>query len=129
MDSKQALQSRLQQWPIQLHLLNPDAPYFSDAELLIAADCVPFSYADFHERFLKGKILIIFCPKLDDSLEVYIEKLTQIFKNNNIKSITLTHMEVPCCFGLVRVVEQAVKQSGKNIIIKDYTISISGTIA
>jgi len=121
-------ESQLNQWPIQLHLLNPDAPYFNDADLLFAADCVPFSYANFHNKFLKGKILIIFCPKLDDSNEAYVEKITRILKNNNIKSITLVHMEVPCCFGLVNIVQQGVTQSGKNIIIKDYTISLQGGI-
>jgi len=121
-------ESQLNQWPIQLHLLNPDAPYFNDADLLFAADCVPFSYANFHNKFLKGKILIIFCPKLDNSNEVYVEKITRILKNKNIKSITLVHMEVPCCFGLVNIVQQGVAQSGKNIIIKDYTISLQGEI-
>ncbi|MFA5008064.1 MAG: 4Fe-4S dicluster domain-containing protein [Candidatus Omnitrophota bacterium] len=121
-------ESQLNQWPIQLHLLNPNAPYFKDSDLLFAADCVPFSYANFHEKFLKGKILIIFCPKLDNSSQIYLDKITQIIKNNNIKSITLAHMEVPCCFGIVSIVEQALKESGKNIIIKDYTISLQGHI-
>lgn len=122
------IESQLNQWPIQLHLLNPSAPYFKDSDLLFAADCVPFSYANFHEKFLKGKILIIFCPKLDNSAQIYLEKITQIIKNNTIKSITLVHMEVPCCFGVISVVEQALKESGKNIIIKDYTISLRGEI-
>ena len=122
------IESQLNQWPIQLHLLNPNASYFSDADLLFAADCVPFSYANFHEKFLKDKIVIIFCPKLDNSNETYIEKIARILKDNNIKSITLVHMEVPCCFGLVNIVEQALIKSGKNIIIKDYTISLQGEI-
>jgi len=121
-------QSQLGQWPIQLSLLSPNAPYFKDADLVIAADCVPFTYADFHNRFLKGKILIIFCPKLDTTLEQYVEKLTAMFKENNIKSITLVHMEVPCCGGLSRLTEEALRRSGKNIVIKDYTISIRGEI-
>lgn len=124
----QTLQSELQQWPIQLHLLNPNAPYFKGAELLIAADCVPFSYANFHQRLLKGKTLIIFCPKLDNARDIYLDKLTQILKNNSIHSITLAHMEVPCCFGLVNILEEAFKASGKNIMVKDYTISIQGDI-
>ncbi|MDP2924485.1 MAG: 4Fe-4S binding protein [Candidatus Omnitrophota bacterium] len=124
----QRLHSELRQWPIQLHLLNPSAPYFKEANLLIAADCVSFSYANFHQRLLKGKILIIFCPKLDNAKDVYVEKLTQIIKNNEIKSLTLVHMEVPCCFGLVSIAEEAVKALGKNIIIKNYTISIKGDI-
>lgn len=120
--------SQLQQWPIQLQLLNPIAPYFKDADLAIAADCVPFSYSNFHERFLKGKALIILCPKLDKTLDMYVEKLSEIFKQNNIKSITLLHMEVPCCFGLVSLVQEALKKSGKNIIIKEYTISLKGEL-
>ena len=122
------VESQLNQWPIQLHLLNPNAPYFHDADLLFAADCVSFSYANFHEKFLKGKILIIFCPKLDSSNEAYIEKIAQILKGNNIKSITMVHMEVPCCFGVVNIVQQALAESKKNIIIKEYTISLQGEI-
>lgn len=120
--------SQLQQWPIQLQLVSPLASYFKDADLAIVADCVPFSYPNFHQRFLKGKALVIFCPKLDKTLDIYLEKLVAIFKQNNIKSITLVHMEVPCCFGLVSLVQEALKQSGKNIIIKDYTISVGGEV-
>jgi NAD-dependent dihydropyrimidine dehydrogenase PreA subunit len=122
------LPSELRQWPVQLQLLSPNAPYFRDADLLVAADCVPFTYAGFHERFLKGKILIIFCPKLDGATDLYIDKLTEIFKNNTIKSVTVLHMEVPCCFGTTQVVEEALKRSGKKIAMKDYTISIKGKI-
>lgn len=120
--------SELRQWPVQLHLLNPYAPYFKNSEIVVAADCVPFAYADFHNRFLKGKILIIFCPKLDQSHEAYIERLAEIFKHNNVKSITVVHMEVPCCFGTLNLVEQAVQQSGRNILMKEYNISIDGKI-
>ncbi|MGD8629081.1 MAG: 4Fe-4S binding protein [bacterium] len=123
-----AARSELRQWPVQLQLLNANAPYFQDADLVIAADCVPFAYPGFHNRFLKGKALIILCPKLDRVLEQYLDKLTEIFKNNDIKSITVVHMEVPCCFGLGRLVEEALKRSGKNTIIKDYTVSIKGDI-
>jgi NAD-dependent dihydropyrimidine dehydrogenase PreA subunit len=123
-----APQSELRQWPVQLHLLNPHAPYFKGADLLVAADCVPFTYAGFHDRFLRGKALVIFCPKLDDSDDLYIEKLTEIVKHNDIKSITVLHMEVPCCFGTTRVIEEALKRSGKNVVVKDYTISIRGDI-
>jgi ferredoxin len=121
-------QSQLRQWPVQLQLLNARAPYFKDADLLIAADCVPFSYPDFHDRFLKGKILIIFCPKLDQVGDLYIEKLAEIFKNNDIKSITTLHMEVPCCFGTTSTVEEALKRSGKHIPVRDVTISIKGDV-
>ena len=120
--------SALAQWPVQLKLLNPRAPYFQNADLVVAADCVPFSYPNFHARFLKGKILVIFCPKLDHANEEYIEKLTEILKINTINSISIVHMEVPCCSGTTYIVEEALKKSGKNITVKDYTISIQGEI-
>ncbi len=120
--------SELRQWPIQLHLVNPSASYFNNAEMVIAADCVPFSYPDFHSRFLKGKILVICCPKLDHANDVYIEKLTAIFLNNQIKSVTVVHMEVPCCFGTMKIVEQAILNAKKPILMKEYNISIEGEI-
>ncbi|MBU1863159.1 MAG: 4Fe-4S binding protein [Candidatus Omnitrophica bacterium] len=120
--------SQLQQWPIQLRLLNPHAPYFKDAHLVIAADCVPFTFANFHERFLKGKILVVFCPKLDADLDSYRDKLAAIIKDNAIKSMSVVHMEVPCCTGTVRILEEALKKSGKNIMVKEYTISLRGEI-
>ena len=122
------IDSELRQWPIQMTLLNPSAPYFQDADLLIAADCTAFSFGNFHKKFLKDKTLIIFCPKLDTDLGMYVEKLTSIIKNNNIKSITITKMEVPCCSGVSRITEEAVKKSGKNLIIKEYTISLDGEL-
>lgn len=122
------LRSRLAQWPVQLMLINPHAPYFENSELLIAADCVPFSYANFHEKLLKDKKLLIFCPKLDTTIDVYIEKLTELLKNQNIKSLTIAHMEVPCCFGTVQIVKEALSRSGKEIPINDVTISVNGEI-
>lgn len=118
-------ESQLRQWPVQITLVPAFAPYLEDAHLLIAADCVPFAYADFHEDFLKGKILLVGCPKLDD-IEAYQEKFSQILKNNNIKSITYAHMEVPCCFGLVTVIKEAIAKSGKDIPFKEVIISIKG---
>ena len=120
--------AELRNWPVQLQLLNPNAPYFKNADLLIAADCAPFAYANFHQRFLKNKILIIFCPKLDKTIEQYVDKLAEIFKNQDIKSISIVHMEVPCCSGIEVIVKRALEKSKKNIIIKDYTISIKGEI-
>jgi ferredoxin len=120
--------SELTQWPIQLHLVNPNAPYFKDADIVVAADCVPFSFADFHGRFLKGKKLVVFCPKLDGSTDAYVEKLTDVIKNNNIKSVTAVHMEVPCCFGTLSIVRDAVKRSGKAPAVKEYNISLKGEI-
>jgi len=117
--------SELRQWPIQIMLVPSIAPYLKDAHLLIAADCVPFTYADFHDRLLKGKILLVGCPKLDD-VEFYKEKITQILKDNNIKSMTCAHIEVPCCFGLVSIVKSAISASGMDIPFKEVTVSIKG---
>ncbi len=117
--------SQLRQWPIQIMLVPPHAPYLKDADLLIAADCVPFAYAGFHSDLLKNKVLLIGCPKLDDA-EFYKNKITQIFKNNNIKSATCAHMEVPCCFGLVSIVKSAISESGKDIPFKEVNIGIKG---
>lgn len=117
--------SRLRQWPIQLHLVPVNAPFFREADLLIAASCVPFAYAGFHQIILAGKTLIIACPKLDRT-EPYLEKLTEIIKHNSIKSLTVAVMEVPCCQGLVRLARQAVKDSGKRMPITVEVISIRG---
>ena len=118
-------ESRLRQWPVQIKLVPAKAAYFENADLLIAADCVPFAYADFHLDLLKGKILLVGCPKLDDA-GLYQEKIAQILKNNSIKSVTYAHMEVPCCFGLTGIIKSAISASGKNIPFKEITISIKG---
>jgi len=120
--------SELRQWPVQLGLLNPSAPYFENADLLIAADCVPFAYAGFHAEFLKGRIVIIFCPKLDPDIEGYSEKLSEIFRLHTIKSITVVHMEVPCCSGVRYVVDQALEKAGKQIPVAEKTITIEGGV-
>ena len=99
-----AVPSALRQWPIQLHLVNPLAPYFQGADLLVAADCVAFSVGDFHARHLAGKSLVIACPKLDSHMEVYVEKLRQMVETAQVKSITVMIMEVPCCGGLFQMV-------------------------
>lgn len=126
MDFRQGV-SELRQWPVKITLVPPFAPYLEGADLLIAADCVPFAYAYFHRDLLKGKTLLIGCPKLDDS-ESYQGKINEILKNNNIKSITYAHMEVACCFGLVRVIKSAIALSSKVIPFKEITISINGEI-
>ncbi|HET6580436.1 MAG TPA: 4Fe-4S binding protein [Methanoregula sp.] len=120
--------SELRQWPVQLRLQNPSAPYFENADLLISADCVPFTYADFHKDFLRDRILVIFCPKLDRDIGEYTEKLADIFTRHAIRSITVLHMEVPCCSGVSYVVNQALERSGKKIPVTDRTISIQGTV-
>ncbi len=119
--------SQLTHWPVQLGLISPDAPFLKDADLLLTADCVPFAMGDFHSKLLKDRKVIIACPKLDD-VEPYIEKLTHIIKAGNIKSLTVVHMEVPCCFGLVRIVQQAIANSGRDFEFNDITISLDGQI-
>ncbi len=118
-------ESQLRQWPVQLMLVGVNASYLQDADLLIAADCVPFAYANFHEDLLKAKTLLVGCPKLDD-VGIYQEKLDQILKNNDIKSVTYAHMEVPCCFGLVGIIQSAIQASGKKVTFQEIVISISG---
>ncbi|HCE45394.1 MAG TPA: 4Fe-4S ferredoxin [Lentisphaeria bacterium] len=126
-DACAALNSELTQWPVQLHLVPPVAPYWENADLLICADCVPFAYANFHSELLKGRKLVIACPKLDDT-DPYLEKLTAIFKENNIKSITVARMEVPCCGGIVMIAQRALLESGKDIPFKTITVGIHGNI-
>jgi ferredoxin len=120
-------ESKLRQWPVQIMLVPPAAPYLNGSDLLIAADCVPFAYPGFHEDMLEGKILLVGCPKLDDS-EFYLKKFTDIFKQNEIKSVTVAHMEVPCCFGMMSIVKQAIGKSRKNVPVKEINISIRGKI-
>ena len=118
--------SRLSQWPCQIKLLPTEAPFYNGAKLLIAADCTAYAYANMHEDFMKGKITLIGCPKLDDI--DYSEKLTEIITNNDIKSVTIVRMEVPCCGGLQRAAETALKNSGKFIPWQVVTISRDGKI-
>jgi len=120
--------SRLGQWPVQLALVPVAGAIWQDADVLIAADCVGFALPDFHERLLAGKTLVIACPKLDD-VEQYVEKLTRIFAGNTIRSIAVAHMEVPCCGGIVRVVQAALAASGRmDLRMTDITIGIDGII-
>lgn len=120
-------QSMLGQWPVQLHLVSTTAPYFQDADLLIAADCAPFAYADFHKDFLAGKAVVIGCPKLDDN-QFYTQKLTELFRNSSIKSITVMKMEVPCCGGIAMAARQALAASGREIPYKEVTVGIRGDL-
>lgn len=124
-DIEVKIKPQLSQWPVQLMLVPERAPYFEGADLLITADCVPFAYANYHLDLLKGKKVVVGCPKLDD-LEYYVEKLTNIVKHNNIKSITVAFMEVPCCTGIVRAAEAALQNSGKDIPLNKVRIGIDG---
>lgn len=117
----------LTNWPVQLMLVPVNASCFANADILIAADCTAFSAANFHSRFIKGKKLIIACPKLDNA-NFYIDKLTQIFSNNSIKNVSVLRMEVPCCGGLAQIVKQAISASGKNIPYNEKIIGIKGEV-
>jgi len=121
------LSSELRQWPVQLHLVPPLAPYFKNADLVLVADCVPFAYANFHQDFLKGNAIAIACPKLD-KVEPYIDKISQIIIQANIKSLKVIHMEVPCCFGLVHLAKEAIQRSQKEVPFETINISIKGEI-
>ena len=118
--------SQLSQWPVQIQLVPSNAPYFANADLLVAADCTAYAYAGFHERFIRGHVTLVGCPKLDNVN--YVQKLTQILQNNSISSITAVRMEVPCCGGLIHAIRTAIEQSGCGASLRVVTISTSGQI-
>ena len=124
--SKQQENFQLRQWPVQIKLVPVNAPYFNDAALLVAADCTAYAYGNFHNEFIRNHVTLIGCPKLD--MEDYAEKLTQIIANNNIKSVTVARMEVPCCGGIENAVKRALQASGKFIPWSVVTISTDGKI-
>ena len=124
--SVQPLSSQLQNFPGQIKLLPPNAPYLDNADLLIAADCTAYAYGNFHRDFMKNRVTLIGCPKLD--MVDYSEKLTEIFRGNHIRSVTLTRMTVPCCGGLAMAVKRAIEQSGRRIPLHIVTISPNGQI-
>jgi len=113
---------------VQLKLVSPAASYFADADLLLVADCVPFAMGDFHEKFLKNRSVVVGCPKLDDS-EFYIEKFAEILKCNKINSLTVIHMEVPCCSGLTQIVRKAIAKNKIAMSFEDVTIDLHGNIS
>ena len=119
--------SALGHWPIKLRLVAPQAPFLKGASLLVAADCAPFAAGDFHSRFLEGKALVCGCPKFDDVPE-HVAKLTAILKENDIKEISIVNMEVPCCFGLVQIVRQALEASGKSLPVTICTLGTAGQV-
>jgi ferredoxin len=120
--------SELRQWPVQLHLVNPSASYFRNADVVLAADCVAFSMGNFHNYFLKGKSLAIACPKLDTNKEVYVEKLVAMISDTKINTLTVVMMEVPCCGGLMGMAQMAVQRSGRKLPLKQAIISAQGEI-
>ncbi|HEX78258.1 MAG TPA: 4Fe-4S binding protein [Dehalococcoidia bacterium] len=126
-ETRAAVPSMLRHWPVQLSLVPPVAPFLQDADLLVAADCVPFAYPRFHEHLLKGKAVVVGCPKLDDA-EYYQKKLAQILHLSGVRSLTVVHIEVPCCFGLVHIVQQAIQESGREIPLRGVTVGVRGEI-
>lgn len=117
--------SELRQWPVQLHLVPPTAAFLDDSEVLLAADCVPFAYADFHKDMLKGRALLIACPKLDNT-QPYVEKLVAMLRQNRIRKLLVAHMEVPCCSGLIAIARQALAESGVDIPFETIKIGVQG---
>lgn len=120
--------SQLRQWPVQFHLVNPAAGYFQGADLLLAADCSAYTLGNFHSEYLKDKSLIIACPKLDSGQEVYVQKLVQLIDQSQINTIHVLVMEVPCCGGLLRLVQQATQLASRKVPVKSTIISISGEV-
>lgn len=123
-----SIASQLRQWPVQLHLLNPQAGYFNNADVVLAADCVPFSFPDFHTKFLVGKTLAIACPKLDSNKESYVEKIKSMIVDSNINTLNVVIMEVPCCGSLLGLAKKAVAEAGRKVPIKLSVIGIKGDL-
>ncbi len=121
-------QSELQQWPVQMHLINPAAGYFQGADLLVAADCAAFAHGSFHQTFIKGKKLVIACPKLDQGKEIYVEKLVRLIEESKVNTITVVVMEVPCCGGLSQLVEIAIERASRKVPVKEIVVGIRGDI-
>ena len=124
--AKKGKGSQLQQWPVQIRLVPVEAPFFQGADLLVAADCTAYAYAEFHKEFIRGRVTLVGCPKLD-SVD-YAEKLTEILRNNEIRSVTVVRMEVPCCGGMENAVKRALQASGKLLSWQVVTISTDGKI-
>jgi NAD-dependent dihydropyrimidine dehydrogenase PreA subunit len=120
-------ESMLSHWPVQMTLVPPRAPFLTGADVALIADCVPFAYADFHRDFIRDHVVLVACPKLDD-FEAHLEKLTDILQQSEIQSLTVVHMEVPCCSGLVKMAREAIRASGKNIPFQEITVGIRGEL-
>ena len=118
--------SQLKQWPIQLHLVSPQAPYFQEEDILLAADCVPFALADFHKDYLKGKSLAIACPKLDSDQEIYVDKIASLIDDSKINTLTVMIMQVPCCMGLSQIAKSGAEKATRKIPVKQVVVSVEG---
>ncbi|OGR43026.1 MAG: 4Fe-4S ferredoxin [Elusimicrobia bacterium GWA2_61_42] len=123
-----AAKSQLRQWPVQLHLASPMAPYFEKADVVVAADCTAFAYGNFHNDFIKGKAIVIACPKLDDGQELYAEKIQALIEDAKVNTLTVVTMEVPCCNGLLALVKKAAAAASRKVPIKHVVIGIQGGI-
>ena len=122
------VKSQLQQWPIQLHLVSPTAPYYNGADVLLVADCVAYAMGNFHNDFLKGKSLAIACPKLDEGQDIYTEKIKSLFDDAKINTLSVLIMQVPCCNGLVALADQAAQNAQRKVPIKMTVVSLQGEI-
>ncbi|MEE9529449.1 MAG: 4Fe-4S ferredoxin [Syntrophobacteria bacterium] len=122
------IESQLRQWPIQLHLISPLAPYYQGADVLLAADCVAFALGDFHRQFLQGKSIAIACPKLDEGQDIYVEKIKGWFEEAKINTLTVLIMQVPCCMGLISLAQQASQASQRKVPIKQVVVGVEGEI-
>ncbi len=121
-------QSQLKQWPIQLHLVSPEAPYYQGADVILTADCVAYSMGDFHKDYLKDKAIAIACPKLDEGQDIYLEKIKSWLEDANINTLTVMIMQVPCCMGLLDLAKQAAETSKRKVPIKSMIVSLEGEI-
>ncbi len=122
------IKSQLQQWPIQMHLISPRAPYYQGADVLLVADCVSYALGGFHQDYLKRKSIAIACPKLDEDQEIYVEKIKSLFEDAKINTLTVMIMQVPCCRGLVSIARAALQKSKRKVPIKSIVVSIKGEI-
>lgn len=127
-ETQTRVSSQLRQWPIQLHLIGPEAPYYQKADVLLAADCVAYALGNFHNDYLKGKSIAIACPKLDEGQEIYVEKIKSWLEDAKINTLTVLTMQVPCCGGLVSIAEQALASSKRKVPIKSVVVSLQGAI-
>ncbi len=126
--STAAVQSQLRQWPIQLHLIDPTAPYYEGADVLLTADCVAYALGDFHDTYLKEKSIAIACPKLDEGQDVYGEKIKSWLEDAKINTLTVLIMQVPCCMGLLNIAKQALEESERKIPLKSVIVGVQGEI-
>ena len=127
-ETTRGVTSQLKQWPIQMHLISPSAPYYQGADVLLTADCVAYTMGGFHQECLKGKSIAIACPKLDEGQDVYVEKIKSWLEDAKINTLTVLIMEVPCCIGLLNLAQQAAQSSKRTVPIKAIVVSLQGKI-